>query len=91
MRHLISLLIVICLMMSFSFREYSQEAEINDECEHKTLKGLLLIGWSIYAGWLGYTMLTGDFDVREGDWKLVGGLLVTIAPVTLYWGITLIF
>lgn len=59
--------------------------------EHPKTAGLLLIGWSIYAGWLGYTMLTGNFDVKEGSWKFVGGCLLAASAVTFWWGISLVF
>jgi len=80
--------------MTFRFEEPAKKEEaafMEPTKEHPKITGLLLIGWSIYAGWLGYTMLTGDFDIKEGDWKIVGGVLLGASAVTFCWGISLVF
>lgn len=59
--------------------------------EHTKLKGLLLIGWSLFAGYVGYRMLTDKPTISEGDVKLVGNLFLVSSTVTFIWGIFLIF
>jgi len=76
---------------TYRFKQRENVLSIEPTKEYPKTTGLLLIGWSIYAGWLGYTMFTGDFDIKTGDWKIVGGFLLGASVVTFCWGISLVF
>lgn len=90
MDKLISFLLIFCLVMSFSIRQKTEQEPMNPTEKHPVIAGLLLIGWGMYAGWMGYTLLTAE-GKRYGDTELVGGCLLVASAVMTVWGFSLVF
>lgn len=98
MEKIILLLLCICILVtSFSQVGFSGEIRIREKQEplkidkkYDRLRGILIIGFSVYFSYIGYRMLQGA-DYEEGDVKLVGGLLLTSSLPLFIWGIKLTF
>ena len=96
MKKIIFLLLSICILVT-SFSCADMRIRVEDDKEpleidpkYDRLRGILIIGFSIYFSYIGYKMLQGA-KYEKGDVKLVGTLFAVSSVPLFFWGIKLTF